>query len=316
MVNFRFHLVSLIAVFLALGLGILTGSAVVNQATVKAIRREIGDVRREVNNLRSANSDLQNDVARSNSFMADAATYTVDGRLVDVPVVVLAERGVDDSAVNDAVALLRAAGAGVPGVIWLEDKWKVDNEQDLQALRDASDLLGGANSVRTRALESLALRLAGPPPAPSPGEVTVPDLLQRLSDAGFISIAGDQVDLTRFPPSPSRAVIISGTDSRFSGTTMTLDAARAATNAQMPTLVSEVFAERGGDKPAKRGDAVAPVRNDKSLGAVVSTVDDLDLVQGRVASVLALQDLGAGTAGHYGYGNGATSSLPPQQQKQ
>jgi Copper transport outer membrane protein, MctB len=316
MVNFRFHLVSLIAVFLALGLGILTGSAVVNQATVKAIRREIGDVRREVNSLRSANGDLQNDVARSNSFMADAATYTVDGRLVDVPVVVLAERGLNDNAVGDTVALLRASGAEVPAVIWLEDKWTVDNEQDLQALRNASDLLGGAKSVRTRALEKLAVRLAAPPAAPIIAEPTVPDLLQRLTDAGFISISADNVDLTSFPPSPSRAVVITGTDSRFEGTDVTLAVTRAATSAQMPTLVGEVYTERNGDKPPKRGDAVAAVRNDKSLGGVVSTVDDLDLVQGRVASVLALQELGAGTAGHYGYGNGATSSLPPQQQKQ
>ena len=82
MVNFRFHLVSLIAVFLALGLGILTGSAVVNQATVQTIRREIKDVRAEVNNLRSTNGQLKDDLNRSNAFLADSAAYAVDGRLI------------------------------------------------------------------------------------------------------------------------------------------------------------------------------------------------------------------------------------------
>ena len=86
MVNFRFHLVSLIAVFLALGLGILTGSAVVNQATVQTIRREIKDVRAEVNNLRSANGQLKDDLNRSNAFLADSAAYAVEGRLLAVPV--------------------------------------------------------------------------------------------------------------------------------------------------------------------------------------------------------------------------------------
>ena len=72
MVNFRFHLVSLIAVFLALGLGILIGSTVVNQATVQTIRREIRDVRAEVNSLRSANGQLKDDLNRSNAFLADS----------------------------------------------------------------------------------------------------------------------------------------------------------------------------------------------------------------------------------------------------
>jgi len=39
MINFRFHLVSLIAVFLALGLGILVGSTVVDQVIVDRLDR-------------------------------------------------------------------------------------------------------------------------------------------------------------------------------------------------------------------------------------------------------------------------------------
>jgi hypothetical protein len=314
MVNFRFHLVSLIAVFLALGLGILTGSAVVNQATVKAIRREISDVRSEVNNLRSQNSDLRNTVDRSNSFMSDAAAYTVDGRLVDVPVVVLAERGVAKDVVNDTVVLVRAAGAAVPAIVWLEEKSKLSSEDDVQALRDATDLLGGANSVRARALEQLTRRLSEPPNAAT-AVVGTPDLLQRLSDAGFISIEGDNVDLTAFPAGPTRALVITGTDSTFSGTAFTTELARAAVAAPLPTVVGEVFVQKKADNAPSRGDSVAPIRTAKDLSGSVTTVDDLELVQGRVASVIALQDLGVGVYGHYGYGSGATSSLPPPPQQ-
>jgi hypothetical protein len=313
MVNFRFHLVSLIAVFLALGLGILTGSAVVNQATVKAIRREISDVRSEVNNLRNQNSDLRSTVDRSNSFMSDAATYAVDGRLADVPVVVLAERGVAKDAVDDTLTLVRAAGADVPAVVWLEDKWKLSNEDDLQALRDATDLLGGANSVRTRALEALTRRLAEPPTAATAG---TPDLLQRLSDAGFITVEGDNVDLAAYPAAPTRALVITGTDSTFAGTQFTTELAGAAVAAPLPTVVGEVFVQKKTDNAPSRGDSVAAIRTSKDLAGSVTTVDDLDLVQGRVASVIALQDLGVGVFGHYGYGSGATSSLPPPPQQQ
>jgi hypothetical protein len=313
MVNFRFHLVSLIAVFLALGLGILTGSAVVNQATVKAIKREISDVRGEVNDLRNANGDLQNTVDRSNAFMTDAAAYTVDGRLIGVPVVVMAERGVDEDAVNETVALVRAAGGDAPAVVWLESKWKLESDEDLQSLQTAAELLGGANSVRERALDELTARLADPPAF---ADLTgAPDLLQRLSDAGFISIEGDNVDLTTYPRGPSRALIVTGTDSTFAGSEFTVELARAAGAAPMPTVVGEVFVQQTGENAPDRGDAVAGIRNDDELASVLTTIDDLDLVQGRVATVLALQDLGVGTIGHYGYGNGATSSLPPQPQQ-
>ena len=100
MVNFRFHLVSLIAVFLALGLGILTGSAVVNQATVQGIRREIRDVRAEVNDLRDANGALTDELGRTSEFVAESAAFAVDGRLTGVPVAIVAERGVSEDAVE------------------------------------------------------------------------------------------------------------------------------------------------------------------------------------------------------------------------
>ena len=59
MINFRFHLVSLIAVFLALGLGILVGSTVVDQVIVDRLDSEISSVSHESNQLKSENSQLQ-----------------------------------------------------------------------------------------------------------------------------------------------------------------------------------------------------------------------------------------------------------------
>ncbi len=61
-----------------------------------------------------------------------------------------------------------------------------------------------------------------------------------------------------------------------------------------------------------RGAVLASVLDDQSLSRAVSTVDDLDLQQGRIASVLALDiQADSGEIGHYGYGTGASASLPP-----
>jgi hypothetical protein len=41
-----------------------------------------------------------------------------------------------------------------------------------------------------------------------------------------------------------------------------------------------------------------------------STVDDLDLVDGRVATILAAADLGRGVNGRFGYGAGVSGPVP------
>ena len=57
---------------------------------------------------------------------------------------------------------------------------------------------------------------------------------------------------------------------------------------------------------------LAPIRNDDQLKTVVSTIDDVDVVQGRVADALALADLARGSSARYGTGAGAQSTVPPR----
>ena len=61
MINFRFHLVSLIAVFLALGLGILVGSTVVDQVIVDRLDREIRTARRDTATVQAENRRLSDE---------------------------------------------------------------------------------------------------------------------------------------------------------------------------------------------------------------------------------------------------------------
>ena len=92
---------------------------------------------------------------------------------------------------------------------------------------------------------------------------------------------------------------------------LTGETVSAFADAEAPTVAGEVFVAIYAADAPERGAAVAPVRTNDGLSALVTTVDDLDLVAGRVATVIALQDLERGVVGHYGYGDGATSSLPP-----
>ncbi len=64
------------------------------------------------------------------------------------------------------------------------------------------------------------------------------------------------------------------------------------------------------DGTTNRGTWIAPIRNDDQLKTQVSTIDDVDLVQGRVASTLALAVLARGVVGAFGIGAGAQSTVP------
>lgn len=102
MINFRFHLVSLIAVFLALGLGILVGSTVIDQGIVNRLDSEINSVRKENSTREATSKQLSQQNSRLQQFIDKSAAFVGDGRLDRRSVAVVAERGVDSGVVKRA----------------------------------------------------------------------------------------------------------------------------------------------------------------------------------------------------------------------
>jgi hypothetical protein len=311
MINFRFHLVSLIAVFLALGLGILVGSSVVDRAIVDNLRDEIRTVR---NDSRQANAELRDrdaNISALDDFLDESASYTVDQRLIDVPVALVAERGTDSGVTKQMLQLLEDAGADSPGVFWLTPKWQLETPDDTEALQKALDLTGNNATVRAEALDVLASRLSE---RATSDRRRSEDVLESLRKAGFVEFTdGDRNALERFPRRAGRVMVVTGNDSELNGSGSMVALVQSLVSSRVPTVVAETYDNRDGAPSApERGAAVAPVRGDPTLRDDVSTVDDLELVQGRVAAVLALEQIAGGTTGHYGYGQSASDGVLPQ----
>ena len=331
MINFRFHLVSLIAVFLALGLGILVGSTVIDQGIVNRLDSEINSVRKENSSREATNKQLSQQNSRLQQFIDKTAAFVGDGRLFHRSVAVVAERGVDGGVVKRSEQALQAAGAEVPGVLWLDGAWALDSDSKVQALQSALGLTGTASSLRDSAFNLLVRRLAKVPPtkpaattttqaptgsAPDESTTTLPtapqvDAITALEKAGFLTITdGNLSAFATFPSHPVDVLVVTGDNSEFAGGDLTPTFVRAVTAAGLPTVVGAVY-DGGGNQPPERGASLAPILNDQNLSGEVSTVDDLELVQGQVAAVLSLEIVGSGTVGHYGYGTGASAPLPP-----
>jgi len=155
-----------------------------------------------------------------------------------------------------------------------------------------------------------------PAPAAPP---SASELLARLREAEFVDydVPDGGGDVVRLPASGLRIVVVSGPDASVPLgdalmpvlTDLTSDDQPAPVVAVEPSRVPEDQID-GDDPPAER--LVDVIRDDGDLSQYVSTVDDLDRVSGRVATVLALVDAQPGSPriGHYGTEDG-TELLPP-----
>ena len=136
------------------------------------------------------------------------------------------------------------------------------------------------------------------------------DALTALEQAGFVSVTdGNASAFAGFPAHTVDVLEVTGDGSDFAGGDLTAAFARAMVDAKLPTAVAAVY-DSGDNRVGapERGASLASILDDKVLSRAVSTVDDLDLVQGQIAAVLVV---GSGNIGHYGYGAGASAPLPP-----
>jgi Copper transport outer membrane protein, MctB len=308
MINFRFHIVSLIAVFLALALGIVMGATVVNRAIVDRLNDRIDTVEKNANARKTESDELRGQVGRLEGYIESTEDFAVAGRLNGVTLATVATRGVDADPVKQTIELAQQAGARAPGIIWLEEKLTLSDED---ALRQLGEVLGrpGENARVTRdaAWDALASRLAAGSAANGR------DLLTALVDAGFVSFEpvgdqGENLSLPAYPGGDARVLLIDGPNGEVAGNEVVAPMSNALVANRVRLVVGEIFAEKDGGPD--RGSMLTPIRGSDGLKQAVSTVDDLDLVEGRVTAVLALADLSRNVVGQYGYGTGASQSTP------
>lgn len=340
MINFRFHLVSLTAVFLALALGILLGASVVNGGLVDGLQGQLSSVKADVGRVDQQNQSLRRDLDAWEDFATKAAPGILGGRLQGVPVLLLGVRGIDSDRVEELRSDLVSADARLQGTLWLPSRMRLDRQEDVRALAEAFDLgTTDAEVVRRAVFDRLARELVAGGSASSPGvSVPVPadvattlpgvtttavgvaprgSVLFALAEAGFIDI--DSPESGRFDaklplPSGTRFVVMSGEGADVPDSQGAIALVRALANAS-GSSTRVVAAEPGrpatGREPEVRSRFIGPLRAEgKELDSRVSTVNNVEDPRGRVAVVLALVDLGVGRVGHYGVGSGADRPVP------
>ena len=303
MISFRYHVVTIVAVFLALALGVLAGTTVIKSGLVRTLRANTDRAERQLQDAQRLNSEL-------GSVRDESYAWLVPGRLEGENVVVLTDDRADPSGSRSAPEALSDAGANVvrmTATALLTSRGEANALADLLCLsRDTPQ----ATLVST-ASQQLADRLSeGTPAVPPTTCSTAPaDLLVSMIQQGFI---------TSPDVNPGDASGIGGPDQLIVVSAGGQGAPGVPIQTFMKPLVTKLV-EDGSTTAAveTKGTELHPfvplIRNDVPPDRDhFLTVDDVELKEGRLALVLGLSRVIAGApGGDYGVKAGADQPLPP-----
>jgi len=333
MINLRYHIVSLVAVFLALGIGVVMGATVIDRVTVEALNNRIENVRKSVNGARAENRRINGQLATIRDFADQARDPILKGRLEHVPVMVVAVTGIDRKPVDSLAQALVGSGAIFEGTVWYSPKIRLQNDDDARTLAtllgtapDRPEVLLGKAFDRIAAAAAPATGSgAGGGAVQTAGGATTTtavastgggqDVLEQLRDNGFAGYEAPPVEetassvaasLANLPLPNTRFVVVSGAGAQVGDDVLSGPLVASLVAAGVPVAA----VESGQDTPGGRAVFVGLLRSDGNLSSRLSTVDNLDSPMGQAATVLALADLVVPRFGHFGVGPGAQRLLP------
>lgn len=178
MINFRFHLVSLVAVFLALGVGVAMGASFIDRATVDTMRDRVDQLEQRYRDRGVEIDDLRDELRQldeTGAALVEEGSPWIAGRLEDRDVVVITPGATPEAELETAWAPLNAAGANRSGTIRLTEAIELREEHEIDAAREVLGVTTGSQAaLRSRLIEQLAdaLALLSVAPVPSDGGST------------------------------------------------------------------------------------------------------------------------------------------------
>lgn len=313
MIDFRYHLVSLISVFLALAVGIILGAGPLQNAIGDQLTDQVEALRTERTALRDSLSEAEATLDEQSAYALAAGAELVDGSLQDVRVAVVDVGDVDGTREAEVVTQLEAAGARVVAQSSMTGAWSSAEDAVLRGTvadgqRGRLDGVVDEDATTAQVLGTvLGVALTEAESAGSETRSTrAVELYQLLSQVGLIE--------SRFAPSaPAQAVLLltPGVEEDASGTTE---------SSEVPEDVDEVGAVLAlqaaagtvvvAGPTAVEGDLVSDLRADESATGVLSTVSGLEDEVMRLNVPLALAAQYVGEVGQYGFEDDAVV-VPP-----
>jgi hypothetical protein len=297
MISFRFHLVSLVAVFMALGLGVVAGTTVLNRGIVAQLEQR-------TEGLEDQSRRNENEIAQLRQYSESTLAHLLSGRLSGEEAVLITQEGTDDAAINRVREGLEAAGADVMALLSVGTRLALAEEADRVDLADAigAEEVTDPAELKLLTAEAVADRLSFGPEEE--------DLLEQLIQAEFLLNQGPglgEQGLSELSAADLVVVVGGGSEQpalRPDRFLVPLVASLAGNGDDQAVAAAESF--------ESTYEFVTLLRSDGDTANQIVTQDNVDELLGEVGLVLALEDLMVfGEAGHFGAKDGASELIPP-----
>jgi hypothetical protein len=300
-ISFRYHIVSLVAVFLALAVGIVVGTTALNGPVTTDLRKQVNTLKSDRADLANQVKDLQGQVDNAGQFASTFGSQLVQNKLKGQKILIIGLPGASTGMQDGIASVIAAAGAQITG--------------RLQLASDYVDASGASN------INTLATGPARPIgltnlPVTSDGRQLGAALLSYVllgkgqpTDLKTVLSGFSALHMTTSDPKgiePAKTVVVIG-----SGAT---PADGYAGQAELDLVTA---LQAGGGKVLVAGDSgsataagVVGLVRGSSARSVVSTVDNASSAFGPASTALAVAALENSQVGHYGTAKGADALFP------
>jgi hypothetical protein len=310
-IDFRYHLVSIIAVFLALAVGLVVGSTALAPKTETLLSTLEKEVSKDNANLTKDKEALKSQVSADQAFAAVAASRLLPGLLADKKVVEVLAPGADQTVTTGVTKALEQAGATVTGEVILNPNFMLTGGHDEAQLTQLAQNLAPTAGVTLTAQSSgsvagqqaasqvlAASLLTGNGTGLAPADSA--HILSLFSQEGYISLGNGATSVSA--PANLAVLVAPGGAPPQTGSQVLVALAVALKKAGSGTVMV------GGSESVGSTSVIGA----EITAGQVSTVDNADTEIGQIMTVQALRLLlDSKSPGQYGIGPDAAPSPAP-----
>ncbi|EFG46315.1 hypothetical protein HMPREF0183_2424 [Brevibacterium mcbrellneri ATCC 49030] len=138
MIDFRYHLVSIISVFLALAVGIVLGAGPLKQPIGESLQSQVDSLRTDRDDLRAKLDEANGSIEDLNTYITESAPALLAETLKGTKVTLVSTPNTTSQTIKDVQGRLEDAGANVSdgGQLTPESLKPEESEKALEALKE------------------------------------------------------------------------------------------------------------------------------------------------------------------------------------
>ena len=308
MIDFRYHLVSIVSIFMALAVGIVLGAGPLKEDIGNTLTSEVKNLRADKAALRSELDAAEKGTEARDEFTTASNRSLLADRLKDTTVTVVVLPGADPNLVKATQTTLASAGAMVGSTITVQDSW-VDPDkaafratlgQQLAAQVGVPVDKSGPDVVNAVLARSVLAKVGSTTAGASAA-------LEGLRTGDLVKYTTDEVKVATI------AVVVAGP---VTGSDSSTQEERAGGLSKLAGALDSAGAGAllvGGSPSVGASNTtsvVSTARKDGDQAKELSTVDNGEVPMGQASVVFGLLEQEAGKSGQYGLASDATAAFP------